>query len=561
MRKYDSILLDPYIFSFYVRFYRDVQMTDGKFMETSDFVAFPLIPYEVYSFSTIKSLTLDSSLFDYEQTSCLDGPDVSDAQNFRWLSGYSNFSQTDLLIIQGVTGRTQISANYSIISQQVGKFSSNFTDLSYYSISSLLLPSTCYMCETSGCFGEDFSPVLDYWIIPQFLIVFSYFVLFFGLKLYKKPAMIRRIGLPYCSLLGFSLMITFTGLSRTCVGFWYSVSLLVMIWWFFIYITTIAQFYFLRNLYSLIVRFPKREKLLKMMASKKGGFLMTVVMTFFLSIIVNCVSTFFFINEDKSLADIYRPVVILVLLILLWIIGLVSVIYDVITQRKSIIRDGLRKFFFYDDPFYLRVDLLTLILPVIIAITSGLENLLVDSSNTYIVQILAGIFNTLACFSFTLLSGGNVLIIEIYKMIANRNVKKNESLEIELENSEILKIFKEYCQKEFSSENYELYIILKSLKESNVVRLTDMKDIESQFIQPYSKFEVNIPSVCKKEFYALMKDCDKDGQIGYERLWDCLGPDLLLNLSDTFKRLQETSTYKKWESVQSYTKHITDVNP
>ncbi|EFC45725.1 predicted protein [Naegleria gruberi] len=55
--KYDAILLDPYYFSFYLRFYRDVDMASGIYMNTADFVAIPLIPYEVYTQSTTNTVS------------------------------------------------------------------------------------------------------------------------------------------------------------------------------------------------------------------------------------------------------------------------------------------------------------------------------------------------------------------------------------------------------------------------------------------------------------------------------------------------------------------------
>ncbi|EFC45724.1 RGS domain-containing protein [Naegleria gruberi] len=495
-------------------------------------------------------------MFDFEVTNCDNRPDISDAQFFRRMTGYANFSQLDIDIISNITGKTQINGNWTLVNDKINLNMSG--DLSLNETWQNLLPSTCYMCQTDGCYGEDFVPILDYFIIPQFLIIVIYFLLLFGLKVYKKPSIKRRIGIPYTSLLILGIMLTFTGLSRTCVGFWYSVSLFCFFWWVTIYGTTIVRFYYLRNLYSLIVMFPKREKLLKMLASQKAGLLVTVVLTFPISHLLNLTSVYYFVNESKIAADVYRPIILLAAILILWIFCGLCLLLDLFLQRKNMLKGGgIRKFFFFDDPFYFRVDLISTFIPLFIGILTGIENSVVSSSNVETIQnlsIFTGIFNTLLCLSFVQISGGNVLLIEIYKMITKRKEMSKLDWDQELKNADLLVLLKEYCEKEFSSENYEFYIKLKSLQGRKFVKFKELQEIEAEFIRNYSKYEVNLPFTCRRKFYSLLEKCEAESQIEFDLVWRCVETDLLLNLQDTFNRLQQTSTYSKWLSVQNLKK-------
>ncbi|EFC38972.1 hypothetical protein NAEGRDRAFT_73295 [Naegleria gruberi] len=538
--RYDAFLLDPYDFAYYVRFYRDLGMTSGMFMNSDDFVAVPLIPFEVYTQTTRNQV---SSLFDLNVASCDAKPDISDAQFLRRLTGYANFSQQDVEIIGNVTGKSQIYGNWTLVNNFLNM---EMTELTINETWQELLPSTCYMCSTDGCYGENFRPDLDLFFIPQLVIIVIYFLLLFGLKIYKKPSMKRRIGIPYTPILILVVMITFAGVSRTCVGVWYSACLFCLFWWILIYISTIIRFYYLRNLYALIVMFPNREKMLKMLASQKVGILMTVMLTFVISQILNLVSVYFFVNEDKAATDFYRPIIGIIILLSLWVFGGCCFLLDLFLQRKTIRQGGIRKFFFFDDPFYLRIDLISTILPVIIAILTGIE-----ATSNEVVDGLAGVSNTLLCFSFVQISGGNVLMIEIFKRVKRRKESSQLTWDQELTNTDLLQILKEYCEKEFSSENYEFYIKLKSLQNRKFIKLKELQKIEAEFIRNYSKYEVNIPSSCKKTFYELLNKCQEETQLEFQLIWDCVAPELLLNLQDTFSRLQDTSIYAKWLSVQS----------
>ncbi|EFC39371.1 predicted protein [Naegleria gruberi] len=203
--------------------------------------------------------------------------------------------------------------------------------------------------------------------------------------------------------------------------------------------------------------------------------------------------------------------------------------------------------------------MLLLLFPIVICILVAVGTASLDVQQKE-YQNVGGIFNTILCFVFLTMNGGGVVLIEIYKRIRYAKSQKTNSaddLENILKNEDLFNLFREYSEKEFSLENIEFYSVMLKLKVQKVVSEKELDEIDDTFIKNYSKYEVNLPSSCKREFYKLKEQAqEKTHQVEYSALWQVFGNDLVLNMMDTFRRLQETSNYSQWESVSKYQKHI-----
>ncbi|KAF0982314.1 hypothetical protein FDP41_011244 [Naegleria fowleri] len=82
-----------------------------------------------------------------------------------------------------------------------------------------------------------------------------------------------------------------------------------------------------------------------------------------------------------------------------------------------------------------------------------------------------------------------------------------------------------------------------------------MKLMEQQYVSPYSKYEVNLPSQVKKDLSELIRQLsnnelnEKEMKEKKEKVILSLFVELLKNLSDTYHRMQQTKQYLNWLEV------------
>ncbi|KAL9651988.1 hypothetical protein ABK040_000330 [Willaertia magna] len=147
----------------------------------------------------------------------------------------------------------------------------------------------------------------------------------------------------------------------------------------------------------------------------------------------------------------------------------------------------------------------------------------------------------------------NLIYNSSYYNIATQQLQLYENVtNISLTWNEIVNRLKQYyAEKEFSLENLLLFDKIKEFSKRGSVILEELLDIKEEFIDRFSKSQVNISSNSKKQFLKLIEDCSQSEMksVDSEVLENILLYDVLLNLSDTNDRLTQTSYYKTWEQV------------
>ena len=195
------------------------------------------------------------------------------------------------------------------------------------------------------------------------------------------------------------------------------------------------------------------------------------------------------------------------------------------------------------------------------------------------------IINTVGEIFVLMLCGGTATFVESINHIRYRKTKKMNfnQLEILLNTNEDLRtLFTQYASNEYSVENIKAFEMIRQFSndytnmEKNMT-LSEMMKFEKEFIVSYPRFELNISSVTKKRFYELLdsvqapsltqlsteaETSDGSFQVTTQRvgvkvseLMDVIGVDLMLNLNDTFSRLQKTAQYDEWEYIYKLQKH------
>ena len=176
--------------------------------------------------------------------------------------------------------------------------------------------------------------------------------------------------------------------------------------------------------------------------------------------------------------------------------------------------------------------------------------------------------------SIIFICSGTIVCAELFKKFkTSKTLYKKSELERLFENTSFIVMFREYAEKELSLENVLIYQQLKRLSISGMdkeLSVEELKQIEKEFIRSGSSYELNIASSTRREFYELFERCNKkdvelvdeqrssttqkstsQGTICVADLFEILIDPLMLNLSDTFSRLIQTSVYEEWEQVYS----------
>ncbi|KAG2388576.1 hypothetical protein C9374_000015 [Naegleria lovaniensis] len=568
--QHDAVVMDPYDFAFYLRTYRDrtQQSTTASqnYINTNDFIPIPLIPNTLIV-KSVKNTWSDNTnllqnqtmglMFDYADMTCLNA-DVADAQTYRFLTGYSNFTQQDAELVRYIS-RKAISYDWRVYNHYMPLFlaSHNLTSPNWNlnAVVSSLFPSTCHPCGADTlCLSKIFRPETDSGIFPQFIIFILYFVLLFATGSYKIPAFKRRLLVPYTPLLLFIVFLMFCNfLVRLCSPIFHFVSMIIYTWFFLIYFFSVVRFYYLRNLYTFISK-SRHKKLLKILATNRVGLFITGFLSFMMSVVFSSIGIYIFFGNSIEETNTFRVIFLFVIIILGSILALIAISFDIFVNRKKIRQKGLFTFLLFDDPFYVRIDLISISLVIIVAILVILGNTIPGLAEAATSGGASAILNTVLCICCVMFCGGTTLTIEIVKKLRNRNAKKTstELQDLLAENIDLLELLKEYASKEFSIENIELFSLLKSIK-SETVSLSQLEDIEKDFIANFSKYEINLPSSTKHHFYKLLEECRNANlqQVSTQKLFDVIWNELIINILDTFGRLEQTAQYKEWLSIKT----------
>ncbi|KAG2377427.1 hypothetical protein C9374_009338 [Naegleria lovaniensis] len=445
-----------------------------------------------------------------------------------------------------------------------------------YIMQNEMMNSSQYSCHTSICL---FEPLLasEYFQFASILCCLIYYIFLFCMC--QKNSMKIRLLLPWCGPLLVMIRILSSGefIYSTCPVLYSMISIITATMATVIYIITILRVLYLRNLYEII---SKRNNigLYKRLASKKFGIFITLLACLFTFLIMLVFIPMFSRIYLTNSLSISRNVITGSIITLAILSAIIYSTVDFIFHRRDIKKKGLIYFLFFDDPFYIRIDLICLITILI---------LLIPFLTPTRISVLSGLFRMLISLAAYMIMGGNTLFIEWVKMLKYRKSTQftkfddtkstttskesttpstminshqhTNSLEYLLKDSNFFEMLKTYSEKEFSLENILLFEQVQELVRTQKLTLSQLSQIEENFLKPYSKYEVNISSTTKKAFHEWHERM-KNSQVRdsheflldakeIETLFNILYDDILNNLNDTFSRLQATEEFMKWEKV------------
>ena len=332
------------------------------------------------------------------------------------------------------------------------------------------------------------------------------------------------------------------------------------------YSATVIRFYYLRNLYWIMNKLASKKRVIsdrqmrfhKIMVSKLTNVISIFIIT---AVIFGAWLGYYFNmfgNEDANYYSAYNmqfEMLFLIpfasLVILLSLLCIICLIVDMIANRKKIRQKGVMYFLFFDDPMYLRIDLIVMLM--VTALACFLFMALGEETASASKGFLFVLF-----FMCYLVVGGNAVCGELFKVILGflrgtyhykRQVDDDGKtpFEIHMADHSFRKMFHTYATNEFSVENYELYIEMEKLSKSSNLTIDQVQHIDETYVKRFSPFEVNLPSGTKKEFYCLLQSAtDDNSNIPYDKLESILLQEVLNNIRDTFSRLEQTTEYFKW---------------
>ncbi|KAL9643344.1 hypothetical protein ABK040_014799 [Willaertia magna] len=413
-----------------------------------------------------------------------------------------------------------------------------------------------YFCHT---YHTSVTNQILYNDVTTFITIFFVFIYYLTLiPMVNKPSIKIRLSLPYLAPLFVFIanILLIIPIINRCLMIMMVVQVILVALIVGIYGLTLFRVVYLRNIYKIIESFSGNQiKFIKILTSKGSGIVITILFSllyalFWFTIAMIITFTLKYRNEGSTGINSLFTLCVLVNVVL----GTVCMIIEIILNVKTIRKEGLRNFLIFDDPFYQRFDLITLV--IIFGVTLPMP--IIEVRNHYSIAIL----RTVAYISVLFLSGGTTLIFEYYNLMVNfyndlfkRNDKGEDKkdkesqlseLEQKLENASFYKLLKKYAEKEFSLENILLYdqlMILKAKhKENSLIFKEELNDLSVNYIQSFSKYEVNFPSKIKLEFSNVISE---NRDVTFNQLYDILKTDLMLNIGDTCKRLEKTNEYRQ----------------
>jgi len=237
-----------------------------------------------------------------------------------------------------------------------------------------------------------------------------------------------------------------------------------------------------------------------------------------------------------------------------------------------------------DGPLYFRIEMLLYILCFVFMIIqqiiglSSLQYRFKDESTFQKALLLDGIsfiFEVLYTFTYILVFGGYpLLIMANFKIRTWWKTRKSENEEVTvyesntemnvtLEDEKGYRLFEEYCEKEFSTENLLLYVFLKEntaiTSGSDIAGLSHfLLVLHENYIKDNAPSEVNIPAETKKLFRALMqvaqqqkgteleeKNSVSEFKKQIQKTFENLFLHISMNLEDTFSRFVFSPIYEE----------------
>jgi hypothetical protein len=217
-------------------------------------------------------------------------------------------------------------------------------------------------------------------------------------------------------------------------------------------------------------------------------------------------------------------------------------ILDLILSIKNFMKCRWKRFFFEEDPFHYRIDMMLLVIfipPLIVWAFVPLPSL------------FSGMVVDILMFLGTLFGGGIALILTILKkiifLIKTRNVGNHRlriTMDIILSDEKLLEKYIEFSEFEWSSENIFFKMDAIEYKKKSEMKLK--KNYANQIVENYL-----IPSVSPLEINVTAKNLNPtlrqiEEQDFNNNLFDKIEREVDVNLCDTLARFIVSSQYEQF---------------
>nr|CAG4715494.1 unnamed protein product [Naegleria fowleri] len=394
------------------------------------------------------------------------------------------------------------------ITNQYGLFSQNAL-----SMMDKLVDPNCYSSYNSYLGVFHYNDVSQFWdlVLKDFMlwtvIVSCLFFYVFLIGMFRKNiAMQRRLFGPYIApfcILIISLMYIEPILMSLFKNVGKNIIPLIPIPNFFMsllsasYIVISIRFYYLRNLYQILKHFHVSMTILRILKRLAHPFIIFLIVMFtamimfaiwfgiFYGVLHNIIIEKFgrfewTLQFDASLLALTTQFGFLSL------ISILCLVYDGISNRRKIRKHGFSYYYMFDDPFHLRVDIIS---QLMILLTSILVVLDIFVWKTLVINRI-GIALFFLCS--LMIFGGNIMLLEIVSLLKNKKWMKTaccyepgpeEVTDIEKEWYEHMKDinFRE-LQEAFainfhSAENLYFYELLEKLEKKHQITFNDFQQL------------------------------------------------------------------------------------
>ncbi|KAF0984759.1 hypothetical protein FDP41_000658 [Naegleria fowleri] len=336
------------------------------------------------------------------------------------------------------------------------------------------------------------------------------------------------------------------------------------------YIVVSIRFYYLRNLYQIRTGLDEKMKNNKMNNMRIYRIFVQPYVTLSLVIIITCIvfgiwfGIFYGILESIIIERFGRfewtlqfDASLLALTTQFAFLSLFSILclfVDAFFNLKKIRKHGFGYYFIFDDPFHMRIDILSQLFIFFISIFVVLD---IFVWNTLIINRI-GI--TLFFLCSLMIFGGNIMIVETAISIKNRRtngclncfVDRLSVLETEwvenMKDVHFRELQMKYAKNEFSLENFLLYEHLEKLEKQKVLTVEDLHYLQTTYLSSLSPYSINLPAHCYTKFAEILT---RNANIQFSEL-ETIKNEVIANNLDTFNRLTLTKEYKKWKEIASF---------
>ncbi|KAG2387925.1 hypothetical protein C9374_000775 [Naegleria lovaniensis] len=349
----------------------------------------------------------------------------------------------------------------------------------------------------------------------------------------------------------------------------------------------------------------------KKLASKRVGIFTSLVLALLVALCMWALIPFFVTFYLTSSANLLRNILLACFVVMGICVALLYIGVDMYLNRDKIRKQGVLHFLLHDDPFYIHVDMILLFIMIVALIFVIVFDIIA-------ISLIGKVLWMLLPF---LAAGGMIMIFEIIVLVKSKFFKsvKQAQYESDLErmiygDNNLFQHLKSYAEKELSLENIlflqkmmdlsalnrpimknshlassgsSLGVSRESLSSNTtsnsgqsplvIERGSDVSNsaalmvtlmpweevttIEEEFLRPYSKYELNIPSSTRKGFYEWFNNEKKKfledsshHRVSLDEVKELLMQDVMMNVKDTFLRFQNTPEYAKWESLMELQK-------